>query len=114
MNFGNSQAGLVREGCLESKYGPLPFDTQQGNEFVIPPEEKAPFDRRWQLLQRLNGSAKREAQAPIYAEFGGYEHSAFDMMVSPKISEALALPQEDRKRYGGYPWAMHAFWLGIS
>lgn len=36
MNFGNSQAGLVREGCLESRYGPLPLDTQQGNGFVIP------------------------------------------------------------------------------
>jgi hypothetical protein len=103
MNFGNSQAGLVREGCLESKYGPLPFDTQQGNEFVIPPAEKAAFDRRWQLLQRLNASAKPGVQAPIYSEFGGYEHSAFDMMVSPKISEALALPQDDRERYGRSP-----------
>jgi hypothetical protein len=103
MNFGNSQAGLVREGCLESKYGPLPFDTQQGNEFVIPAAEKAAFDRRWQLLQRLNASAKPGVQAPIYSEFGGYEHSAFDMMVSPKISEALALPHDDRERYGGSP-----------
>jgi Protein of unknown function (DUF1501) len=40
INFNNSQAGLVREGFLESKYGPLPLDLQQGNEFVIAAPEK--------------------------------------------------------------------------
>lgn len=102
MNFGNSQAGLVREGCLESKFGPLPLDTQQGNEFLISAEEKSAFDRRWQLLRSLNATSKIPP-AGIYREFEHYEHSAFDMMSSPKISEALKLAPEDRVRYGGSP-----------
>ena len=101
MNFGNSQAGLVREGFLESKYGPLPLDMQQGNDFVVTPEEKNTFHRRWELLQRLNGEANSAAKMPpIYSEFGGYGRSAFDMMNSPKIAEALSLPAADRVRYG--------------
>jgi len=104
MNFGNSQAGLVREGFLESKYGPLPLDMQQGNDFVVAPEEKNAFHRRWELLQRLNGEATPAGKMPpIYGEFGGYGRSAFDMMNSPKIADALALPAADRVRYGTSP-----------
>jgi hypothetical protein len=104
MNFGNSQAGLVREGFLESKYGPLPLDMQQGNDFVVAAEEKNVFHRRWEMLQRLNGETGSAAKMPpIYSEFGGYGKSAYDMMNSPKIAEALSLPAADRVRYGTSP-----------
>jgi hypothetical protein len=103
MNFGNSNAGLVREGFLESKYGPLPLDMQQGNDFVVSDEEKNAFHRRWELLQRLNGDVSAAKMPPIYGEFNGYGRSAYDMMNSPKIAESLALPADDRVRYGASP-----------
>ena len=103
MNFNNSQAGLVREGFLESKYGPLPLDFQQGNEFVIATPEKQAFDRRWQLLERLEHPAQQRVTPAIYGEYAAYSRGAFDMMESPRIAQALALPAEDRKRYGASP-----------
>ena len=47
MNFAGTAAGLVRQGCLPYGYGPLPIEMKQGTEFVIDPNEKAIFDRRW-------------------------------------------------------------------
>ncbi|HWB97120.1 MAG TPA: DUF1501 domain-containing protein [Bryobacteraceae bacterium] len=102
MNFNNSQAGLVREGCLNSKYGPLPLDMQQGNEFVLQTGEKAAFDRRWQLLARLEHADPFQGQT-ARSEFQAYAKGAFDMMESPRIAEALTLSPEDHKRYGGSP-----------
>jgi len=102
MNFGNSQAGLVREGCLDSKFGPLPLDTQQGNEFVIADAEKSAFERRWRLLRSLNGNSGLPPVG-MYREFEQYEQGAFDMMSSPKIAGALRLPPDDRVRYGSSP-----------
>ncbi len=104
MNFDNSQAGLVREGCLPSHFGPLPLDTQQGNEFVIPETEKLTFDRRWDLLRKLSGpSAEIPARSKLHAEFDTYTQGAQNMMTSPRIAEALALPPADRARYGSSP-----------
>ena len=86
MNFNNSQAGLVREGCLPSQYGPLPLDMQQGNEFVVPAEEKTVFDRRRQLLQRLSAAGPKgvSVNAKVYSEFETYSSGAFDLMTSPE------------------------------
>ena len=63
MNFNNTNAGLVREGCLPSRYGPLSLDMQQGTEFVIPETEKASFARRRQLLNELNAASQRRIPA---------------------------------------------------
>jgi hypothetical protein len=105
MNFNNSQAGLVREGCLPSQFGPLPLDMQQGNEFVVAAEEKTVFERRRRLLQQLSaaGPKGQSVDAKLYSQFENYSSGAFDLMTSPKIADALALPEEDRKRYGASP-----------
>ncbi len=105
MNFDSSQAGLVREGCLPSHFGPLPLDTQQGNEFVIPAVERLTFDRRWNLLQRLSGATLdgSPARGGLHTEFDTYTKGAQGMMTSPRIAEALALPEADRTKYGSSP-----------
>lgn len=105
INFNNTNAGLVREGCLPSQYGPLSLDMQQGTEFVIPETEKASFARRRQLLNELNSASQR--RIPIDSkplqQFQAFAQSAVEIMVSPKIAQTLALPEEDRRRYGLSP-----------
>jgi hypothetical protein len=102
MNFNNSNAGLIREGCLPNQYGPLSLDMQQGTEFVIAEDEKPTFDRRLRLLEDLNSSSRPTVAADTkqIREFATFTQSAVGMMLSPKIASALALPEADRKRYG--------------
>jgi len=102
MNFNNTNAGLVREGCLPGQYGPLALDMQQGTEFVIPETEKIAFARRRKLLNELNSASQR--RIPDYSkslqQFEAFAQSTVDMMVSPQIAQTLALSEDDRRRYG--------------
>jgi hypothetical protein len=97
MNFAGTSAGLVRQGCLPFKCGPLPIEMKQGTEFVIDANEKAVFDRRWQLREALEGAAPDTHPSN---EFDSFYQSALDMMTAPGLAQALHLPEEDRARYG--------------
>ena len=105
MNFNNTNAGLVREGCLPGRYGPLSLDMQQGTEFVIPETEKASFARRRRLLNELNSASQRRipADSKPFQQFEAFAQSTVDMMISPKIAQTIALSEEDRRRYGFSP-----------
>lgn len=94
MNFGG---GLVRQGCLPFKFGPLPIEIKQGTEFVIDEEQRAVFDRRWRLRQELEGSP--EATVPS-REFETFYQGALSMMTAPRLAEVFKIKDEDRQRYG--------------
>ena len=97
MNFAGTSAGLVRQGCLPYTYGPLPIEMKQGTEFVIEPNEKAIFDRRWQLREALEGAAPDAAPSQ---EFASFYQSALSMMTAPGLADAFTVPEADRARYG--------------
>ena len=96
MNFAGTSAGLVRQGCLPYSCGPLPIEIKQGTEFVIDPNERAAFDRRWRLREMLEGAAGAEPSQ----EFDSFYGSALSMMTAPGLAEAFKIPEEDRARYG--------------
>jgi hypothetical protein len=96
MNFVGTAAGLVRHGCLPYSCGPLPIEMKQGTEFVIDPNERAVFDRRWRLREMLEAAAGTEPSQ----EFDSFYSSALSMMTAPGLAEAFKIPEQDRVRYG--------------
>lgn len=98
INFVQNQAGLVREGCLPDSCGPLVVHTERPTPFVVPPEEKPTFERRWDLLQSLEHSGRSDLES--FQEFEAHAQNARRMMISPQLGPVLTLSQEDRARYG--------------
>jgi len=96
MNFAGTAAGLVRQGCLPYSCGPLPIEMKQGTEFVMDPNERAAFDRRWRLRELLEGATGTEPSQ----EFDSFYGSALSMMTAPGLAEAFKISEEDRARYG--------------
>jgi hypothetical protein len=97
MNFSGTSAGLVKQGCLDYQFGPLPIEMKQGTEFVIDPKERAIFDRRWKLRQALDGAAPG---AEPSEEFDSFYRSALSMMTARGLGETFTIPEQDRPRYG--------------
>src|SRR5437773_1244228 len=97
MTCAGTAAGLVRQGCLPYGYGPLPIEMKQGTEFVIDPNEKAIFDRRWRLRESLEGATTDTTPSQ---EFDSFYQSALSMMTAPGLAEAFTIPEEERARYG--------------
>lgn len=101
MNFNGSQ--LVKEGCLPAQASPLALDMRQETPFVVPANEKALFERRWALLQQLEGEriASRKKQAsPVHQQWESYYQGAHELMVSPQIAPILTFNDGDHRRYG--------------
>jgi len=102
MNFGGSL--LVAEACLPNPATPLVIETKEDLPFLVPSEEKAIFERRWELLQKLEASERVGvngfAASKIYKQFESFDHSAFKLMSSPRLPQILTLNEDDRKRYG--------------
>jgi len=98
MNFTSGAFKVIGEGCLDSSNAPLALETETSFDFVISPEERARFRRRWEILQKFERTA---AVGGRYAEeFQAHYRGAHAMMESPDIRQVLTLTEEDRKRYG--------------
>ena len=103
MNYNiTSGAGIVGAGCLEPKYNPLVFNTQEGLHFVVDEAERPRFLRRWKLLKNLereSGSFLGASTRPI-EEFQSHYQGAHSIMLAPEVNRILKLKEEERKRYG--------------
>jgi hypothetical protein len=97
MNFSGTSAGLVKQGCLDYQFGPLPIEMKQGTEFVIDPKERTAFDRRWKLREALDGVASGTEPSE---EFDSFYRSALSMMTARGLAETFTIPEQDRPRYG--------------
>ena len=99
INFGVGKVNsMLREGCLPDACGPLSLTMGQAVPFVISEEEKGMFNRRWELLQALENSGRSGLAA--FRKFESFYSATHSMMTSSKLEQMLALPEEDRKRYG--------------
>ncbi|MCY3759112.1 MAG: DUF1501 domain-containing protein, partial [Acidobacteria bacterium] len=103
MNYNiTSGAGLVGAGCLEPKYGPLGFNTQESRHFLLEDGERERFLRRWDLLSRLEQGhpvSSTGSSRPI-EEFRSYYGEAHSIMMAPEVRGVFKLETEERKRYG--------------
>jgi hypothetical protein len=104
MNFSSGDPGLLGPGMLPSTCAPLPLTVQPDGDiaFVVPEPEKARFNRRWDLLQRID-VAYRTSHAPLGRSVRDYENyylGAHEMMKRPEVGRILHLSDDDHKRYG--------------
>jgi hypothetical protein len=105
INFGAAQAGLIKQGCLPESCVPLSLNMEQPTPFVIPPEEREAFDRRWRLLREIeNGRRTAAAENASFRTFESFLGAAHRLMTSPDIARVMTLKEEDRQRYGRSPF----------
>ena len=95
---------LLKEGCLPAEFAPLTLDlTQKSLPFFLAEEDRPQFDRRWQLLQRLDGrraALDAPATQKLEQELATYSDSVRRMMLEPKLRDVLTISDADRARYG--------------
>ncbi|HTM51195.1 MAG TPA: DUF1501 domain-containing protein [Bryobacteraceae bacterium] len=107
MNYeGTTMYGpLIREGCLKSDCAPLTVDLKAGNlPFVVDEQDRARFNRRWELLNRFDTSRRDAGGAPkAMLEFDAFAKSVHRMMDTPQISRIVKLDEAERKAYGETP-----------
>jgi uncharacterized protein (DUF1501 family) len=101
MNFNGSQ--LVKEGCLPATASPLALDMRQETPFVVPVNERTSFERRWALLQQLEGKKitfQQKQASQVHQQWESYYRGAHELMVSPQVAPILTFNDSDHKRYG--------------
>jgi hypothetical protein len=107
--FGELGGGL-RENYLGPSYDPIMMNpTDPGDQIrnmLVPPPglELSDFDSRNALLKSLDGQLRaQDRTASLISGLDKFQQTAFDLLRSPKLREALQLDREDPKsaeRYG--------------
>lgn len=104
MNFGTGGgAGIIGAGCLDPKTNPLTLDTKAKLNFVLAPEERARFDRRWELLRKLEedgGEPSDLAKSRLVDEYNAHYQGAHTMMLADGIGKVLTIKPNERQGYG--------------
>ncbi len=104
----NQHAPGVRENYLGPAYDPLGIPDDRRYDFTLPmlaPSlEVKDFQRNTELLKALDQEARRQdALSPLLAGLDRNQQKAFELLRSPKLSNALDLSKESAKtqeRYG--------------
>src|SRR5215472_163568 len=102
-NFTSGPFRVIGEGCLEAKCSPLTLEiSDRGFDFVVPEDEKARFERRWDLLQKFEAPqpAPPAESDHYYQEFDAYYQGAYAMMKAPQLAKILSVTPEEHTRYG--------------
>ena len=99
---------LQKEGCLAADMAPLTLDLKNKSlPFLLSEENRPAFERRWDLLSRLDGARARldspETQK-IHQEFASYAEGVRRMMLEPRMGEVFEISEADHKRYGEHPF----------
>jgi hypothetical protein len=103
-NFTSGPFRVIGEGCLDAKCSPLTLEiSDRGFDFVVPEDEKARFQRRWDLLQKFDTPQPAQSVAAdrYYREFDAYYQGAYAMMKAPELAKILKVTEEEHRRYGG-------------
>ena len=105
MNYSSDQ---VKQGCLDSKFAPLNLNTRGGEfSFIVPEDELGRFNRRVKHLNALASLTPGALGAgkPEVRHLESYRDNALAMLQSPRMGKILRLEEEEKKRYGGSPFA---------
>ena len=103
MNYNiTSGAGIVGSGCLNSKFNPLAFTTQDSKQFLINDSEQNRFLRRWELLSKLQQEDNRFLgdRSRFIDDYRSYYNDAQSIMLSPAVKDIFKLKKEEQTRYG--------------
>jgi hypothetical protein len=102
-HINNSIAGSF----LGPAYNPFIFDPQQAKDDIakmLAPQMEVPaFTKNADLLKALDGRLRRQDKLdPVIAGLDAYQQTAFDMLRSPKLREALDLTKEKEETIAKY------------
>ncbi len=100
------QVGLVGSGFLPGTYTPFHVNTSSDISALAPRKEDLPdFQRRWELLQRLDRPARTapEPERRAFRDFHNHYEGAVDIMSDPRSAEIFRIGGQDRQRYGANP-----------
>jgi hypothetical protein len=103
MNVTQSQAGLLNSGFLPATYSPFHINTAVNlDAFFVRPEEKADFERRWELLRRFDDRLRTDDSlaAKAYRDYHAHYEGAVQMMSDARTERIFRLDPEEKKRYG--------------
>jgi hypothetical protein len=92
---------------LGPAFNPFIFDPQQSKDDIakmLAPQMEVPaFTRNAELLKALDGRLRRQDKLdPVIAGLDSYQQTAFDMLRSPKLREALDLSKEKEETIARY------------
>lgn len=92
---------------LGPAFNPFIFDPLQSKDDIakmLAPQMEVPaFTRNADLLKALDGRLRRQDQLdPVIAGLDAYQQTAFDMLRSPKLREALDLSKEKEETIARY------------
>jgi hypothetical protein len=95
---------MVKEGRLPVEHAPLTLDLERGElPFVLDERDRPNFDRRWELLQKLDHKRRRldaPASQRAHAEFAAYGEGVRRMMSNAGLRKLLEISDADHQRYG--------------
>ena len=106
MNASGNQAGLINQGFLPAEFGPLGLGVEDAAPNLSPqPGMEETFRRRWDFLQKLDGSLRlgKEQRGRNFVDYHEYYKSAYAIMNDPRIPQVFRLDEEDKQRYGDTP-----------
>jgi hypothetical protein len=92
---------------LGPAFNPFIFDPQQSKDDIakmLAPQMEVPaFTKNADLLKALDGRLRRQDKLdPVIAGLDSYQQTAFDMLRSPKLREALDLSKEKEETIARY------------
>src|SRR5436190_5016434 len=92
---------------LGPAFNPFIFDPQQSKDDIakmLSPQMEVPaFTKNAELLKALDGRLRRQDKLdPVIAGLDSYQQTAFDMLRSPKLREALDLSKEKEETIARY------------
>lgn len=104
MNMVGNQAGLINQGFLSAKVGPLSLSVGAGEPPDLAPRKEmaATLGRRWERLQQLDGSlrAGEAGRDRSFVDYHEYYRGAWAIMNDPRVPEIFTIPDADKARYG--------------
>lgn len=103
MNMAGNQAGLINQGFLSAKFGPLSLSVGDRPPSLAPDKSMAgAMKRRWERLQQLDNSlrAGRRGIDRSFADYHEYYRGAWSIMNDPRVSEIFSIGESDKVRYG--------------
>jgi hypothetical protein len=104
MNMVGNQAGLINQGFLSAKVGPLSLSVGGDGPPDLAPRKDmaATLGRRWERLQQLDGSlrAGQPGRDRSFVDYHDYYRGAWAIMNDPRVPEIFTIPDADKARYG--------------
>ncbi len=99
----------IASSFLGPAYAPFIFDPLQSKDsmtkMLSPQMEVSAFERNASLLQQLDGRLRAQDQLDPFIEgLDKYQQTAFDMLRSPRLRDALDLSQESPKTIERYTY----------